>query len=239
MNTALKYAMIGAALGWSVSASLAQQEPIVPGKGGAGGGAAHSAGPKAGAESPKAGAEAPKMGAEAPKAAEPGTMKPAQAGEGAKAKPAEAAPAAAEGKPAEPTRKTTEGKPAEPNRKTTEEAKPAEGKPAAATNKPAEGAAGKQTSSETTKRVTNVHVTDVQRTKIRETIRSVNVRPVEHVNFNLSVGIAVPRTIVLNPLPPAIVEIVPEYRGYEFFLTGDTIVVVDPETFEIVAVLPA
>jgi hypothetical protein len=35
------------------------------------------------------------------------------------------------------------------------------------------------------------------------------------------------------------VEIEPEWRGFEYFLVGDEIVVVDPATLEIVAVLPA
>ena len=38
---------------------------------------------------------------------------------------------------------------------------------------------------------------------------------------------------------PKIVTIYPEWRGYEFFLVRDQIVVVDPRTLEIVAVLEA
>jgi hypothetical protein len=40
-------------------------------------------------------------------------------------------------------------------------------------------------------------------------------------------------------LPEEIVRIVPEYRGYEYFLVGDEIVIVDPRTLEIVAIIPA
>jgi len=36
-----------------------------------------------------------------------------------------------------------------------------------------------------------------------------------------------------------IVEIEPQWRGYDYFLVGDEVVVVDPDTFEIVAVIPA
>ena len=38
-------------------------------------------------------------------------------------------------------------------------------------------------------------------------------------------------------LPAEIVTIYPEWRGYEYILVNDQIVVVDPRTFEIVAVL--
>jgi hypothetical protein len=41
------------------------------------------------------------------------------------------------------------------------------------------------------------------------------------------------------PLPAEVVTIYPEWRGYEFIQVGDQIVVVDPQTFEIVAVIEA
>ena len=78
-----------------------------------------------------------------------------------------------------------------------------------------------------------------QRTKITTVIRSQHIAPVEHVNFSISVGTRVPREVSFHPLPEDIVTIYPDWRGYEFFLVGDRIVVVDPRTFEIVAVLEA
>jgi hypothetical protein len=38
---------------------------------------------------------------------------------------------------------------------------------------------------------------------------------------------------------PACVEIEPQWRGYEYFVVGDQIVIVDPRSTEIVAVLDA
>jgi hypothetical protein len=35
------------------------------------------------------------------------------------------------------------------------------------------------------------------------------------------------------------VSIVPEYRGFDYTLVGDSILIVDPVTLEIVAVIPA
>jgi hypothetical protein len=40
-------------------------------------------------------------------------------------------------------------------------------------------------------------------------------------------------------LPSEIVQIVPQYRGFDYFLVEDEIVIVDPHTLEIVAVIPA
>jgi Protein of unknown function (DUF1236) len=71
-------------------------------------------------------------------------------------------------------------------------------------------------------------------------IRNEHVAPVNNVDFSISVGTRVPRErISLRPLPSEVVTVYPEWRGYEFFLVRDEIVVVDPRTQEIVAVLPA
>ena len=78
-----------------------------------------------------------------------------------------------------------------------------------------------------------------QRTKITSVIREQHVAPVKNVNFSISVGTRVPREVSFHPLPGQIVTIYPEWRGYEYFLVGDQIVVVDPRTLEIVAVLEA
>ncbi len=78
-----------------------------------------------------------------------------------------------------------------------------------------------------------------QRTKITTVIKSQNVRPVTNVNFSISVGTHVPRNVGFHPLPAEIVTIYPDWRGYEFFLVNDQIVVVNPRTLEIVAVIDA
>jgi Protein of unknown function (DUF1236) len=79
-----------------------------------------------------------------------------------------------------------------------------------------------------------------QRTKITTVIREQHVAPTANVNFSVSVGTRVPREgVSFRPLPVEVVTIYPEWRGYEFFLIRDQIVVVDPRTYEIVAILEA
>jgi hypothetical protein len=78
-----------------------------------------------------------------------------------------------------------------------------------------------------------------QRTRITTVIGDQRVAPVNNVNFSISVGTRVPREVSFHPLPAEIVSIYPDWRGYEFILVRDQIVVVDPRTFEIVAVLDA
>ena len=82
-------------------------------------------------------------------------------------------------------------------------------------------------------------LTGEQRTRITSVIREQHVQAVTNVNFSISVGTRVPREVSFYPLPEQIVTIYPDWRGYEFFLVRGQIVVVDPETLEIVAVLEA
>jgi hypothetical protein len=78
-----------------------------------------------------------------------------------------------------------------------------------------------------------------QRTKITTVFKSQHVQPATNVNFSISVGTRVPRNVGFHPLPAEIVTIYPEWRGYEFFLVNNQIVVVNPRTLEIVEVLDA
>jgi len=78
-----------------------------------------------------------------------------------------------------------------------------------------------------------------QRTKITTVIKQQNVRPVTNVNFSISVGARVPRDVGFHPLPVEIVTIYPEWRGYEFILVNNQIIVVNPRTLEIVDVIDA
>jgi hypothetical protein len=84
----------------------------------------------------------------------------------------------------------------------------------------------------------SVNVNDRQRTRISASISRLNVQPLANVNFSLSVGTVVPRDVRLQSLPTEVVEIVPQYRGYDFVLVKDEIVIVEPSSSKIVAVMP-
>jgi len=77
-----------------------------------------------------------------------------------------------------------------------------------------------------------------QRTKIRTVIKEkVHVQPLTHVNFSVSIGTRVPHDVHFYPLPPEVITLYPAWRGYNFVMVGDEIVVIDPATFEIVEVI--
>jgi hypothetical protein len=96
-----------------------------------------------------------------------------------------------------------------------------------------QGAAGTRTN-------LDVNLTPEKRTRIHEVIvKERNAPRVSSPNFNVSVGTRVPRTVRFVALPQTIVEIEPAWRGFEYFMVGNEIVVVDPRSLEIVAVVDA
>jgi hypothetical protein len=78
-----------------------------------------------------------------------------------------------------------------------------------------------------------------QRTKITSVIREQRVAPVTNVNFSISVGTRIPSEVRFHPLPASVVTIYPEWRGYDYVLVRDQILVIDPRSHEIVAILDA
>ena len=82
------------------------------------------------------------------------------------------------------------------------------------------------------------NISTEQKTKIRSVItEKVKVKPETNVNFSISVGTRVPRTVHYHPLPAEVVSIYPEWRGYYFILVGSQIVIIEPSTYEIVYVI--
>jgi hypothetical protein len=77
-----------------------------------------------------------------------------------------------------------------------------------------------------------------QSTKITSIIRQHKVAPA-HLNVTVRVGTRVPESVHFYPLPREVFVIYPEWRGYDYIRVGDEILVINPRTHEIVAVLDA
>jgi hypothetical protein len=77
-----------------------------------------------------------------------------------------------------------------------------------------------------------------KRTEITTAIKSEKFEDVgANINVNVSVGTRLPATVRFHPLPPRIVEIYPEWRGYQVVLIKGRYVIVRPETHEIVYII--
>ena len=111
----------------------------------------------------------------------------------------------------------------------TKEAAPASAKPAGEQNRATTGqgaAAG------------SAKLTTEQRTKITTIIKQHKVEPAR-LNVTVSVGTRVPDSVHFYPLPVEVFVVYPEWRGYDYILVGDQILVIDPRTHQIVAILEA
>jgi hypothetical protein len=86
-------------------------------------------------------------------------------------------------------------------------------------------------------RANNRQVSEQQRTRISGSIRSAKVQPVRNVNFSVSVGAVVPATVRFYPVTQAIVEVYPEYRGYQLIVVEDDIVIIEPRSRKIVTII--
>ena len=139
-------------------------------------------------------------------------------------------PAVKEGSPAEKdTPKTGEKKEAPDKKKATKEgtkdaSKEAAKEPGKDGKAAAKGSAGA------------VSLTSEQRTKVQTSFAKHKVQPA-NVNISINVGVAVPRTVTLYAVPQEIIIIVPAYRRYRYFVIGDRICIVDPDTYEIVEII--
>jgi Protein of unknown function (DUF1236) len=155
-------------------------------------------------------------------------------------KPAPTAQAPAKETPAPTAQAPTKEKPAE-----TAQA-PSAAKPQAAehggnaqTSEPPNSRMAPGTARDETKSGPPAALSTEQHAKIRDTLRIEKSERLASVPFSTKVGEAVPGTVHLYVLPVSILEYAPQYRGYEYILVGDDILIVDPRTHRIVAVIAA
>jgi hypothetical protein len=76
-----------------------------------------------------------------------------------------------------------------------------------------------------------------KRTQIASAFKSERIQETTNVNFNISVGATIPSSVRFHPLPARIVEIYPEWRGYEVVYVRGQYIIVRPQTHEIVYII--
>jgi hypothetical protein len=85
-----------------------------------------------------------------------------------------------------------------------------------------------------------VQLSSEKRDRVQTSLRSdLKLKRETKVDVDISIGSRAPRNWAFAPVPATVIEIVPEYRGYVVAYVKDEYVICDPDTYEIVAVLPA
>jgi hypothetical protein len=131
-------------------------------------------------------------------------------------RPEKGTPKSSETRPEKGTPKSSETRPEKGTPKSTE-TRPDKGAPKSTENRPEQGQSGR------------VQVTDQQRTDVRERLMREGRFQKTKINVRVNIGTRVPRSVRLLPLPAAIIDIAPSYRGYSYIVTeDDTLCIVDP-----------
>jgi uncharacterized protein DUF1236 len=137
------------------------------------------------------------------------------------------------------TKGTAETQPKDKGTKGTAETQPKEqGTKGSAQTQPKEQ--DKNSASKSEKSGDRVQLSEQQRTSVHQTVlKEMSVNRVNQVNFSISVGTRVPRSVHLVALPATVISLVPQYRSYQYFVANDEICIVEPSTYEIVEVISA
>jgi hypothetical protein len=87
---------------------------------------------------------------------------------------------------------------------------------------------------------TTVSANDQQRTRVVDQLRRDRDfdKARTDIDIRVNVGERLPERVRPRPLPTDIVNIVPEYRGYDYTVVHDDIAIIDPRSREIVDVIP-
>ena len=84
----------------------------------------------------------------------------------------------------------------------------------------------------------SIHVTSEQRTQLSQTFRSVNVQPLNNVNFSISVGSTVPTSVTtLYDCPNNVERILTGLPACKYIVVRDQVVIVEPSSRRIVTVI--
>jgi hypothetical protein len=165
-------------------------------------------------------------------------MKPAPTAQAPEtAKPAPTAQSQEKAKPA-PTAQTQEKEKSAPTAQTQEKAKtPTAQAPEKSDSERQK--VGQSPSQNTGQKASAAPMSSEQNVKFRETIKGEKAERLTNVKFSISIGEEVPTTVHFHRLPARIVEYAPQYRDFDYILVGDDILIVDPQSHRIVAVITA
>jgi Protein of unknown function (DUF1236) len=85
-----------------------------------------------------------------------------------------------------------------------------------------------------------MQISQTQRVRIHEAFRQHrgHFHRVAHVGFPIFVGAEVPSDYSFYDVSTDFADYAPEYEGYKYIVVGNELLIIDPETWEIVAIIP-
>jgi hypothetical protein len=76
-----------------------------------------------------------------------------------------------------------------------------------------------------------------EKAKIRAFVTAPRTARLSNARFPLDIGAIVPRSVRARMVPPELAQVHPALRGYAYVVVGDDLVIIEPGTSRIVAVI--
>lgn len=84
----------------------------------------------------------------------------------------------------------------------------------------------------------NAQISAEERTRVTSAFTRADVEPVRDLDVRISVGVRLPDRVRLYDVPSEVIAVVPQYRGYRYTIVENQVVIVEPQTLEVVDVVP-
>jgi hypothetical protein len=87
----------------------------------------------------------------------------------------------------------------------------------------------------------NIHISRVQKTRLHDALgasRTIRRYRAAEIHFAVEVGTRIPESVVFYDAPVEFIDVASEFSGYKIVVLDNEILVIDPETREIVEIIP-
>ena len=85
--------------------------------------------------------------------------------------------------------------------------------------------------------VPSLKLTAAQKQTIYSSISSQKQRETAPPTFHAAVGVVVPSSVDLQPLPKTIVELIPELKDYAYAMVTNQVLLVDPKSKQVIEII--
>lgn len=97
---------------------------------------------------------------------------------------------------------------------------------------------GEQSSQQSQLQQSDVALNLKVQVQVSEVLATLGTRPLTNANFALAVGTTIPASLLIQPLPVSLAKIMPQFEGRSFIRLSDQLVIIDPRSRQIIALIP-
>ncbi|MBO0734368.1 MAG: DUF1236 domain-containing protein, partial [Methylocapsa sp.] len=98
--------------------------------------------------------------------------------------------------------------------------------------------AGGQTGAESAEHRSVSPLSSEQRAELQRAIMGSNIHRADRASSSLSVGTRIPDSLRIYDVPERVADVLPQFRGFKYVVVQSELIIIDPGTLEVAAVLP-